>query len=42
MYYILNLEKKDPTDFTGIEFDIDSKIKSENVTWFPAVSTEGE
>lgn len=42
LYYILNLEEKDPTDFTGIEFDIDSKIKSENVGWFPAVQSEGE
>jgi hypothetical protein len=25
----------------GIEFDIDSKIKSENVTWFPVVQSEG-
>jgi hypothetical protein len=42
LYYILNLQEKSATDFTGIEFDIDSKIKSENVTWFPIASTEGE
>jgi hypothetical protein len=41
LYYMLNLEEKDATDFTGIEFDIDYKIKTENVTWFPAVKNEG-
>lgn len=28
LYYMLNLEEKDATDFTGIEFDIDYKIKT--------------
>lgn len=42
IYYILCLEKKDPTDFSGLEFDIDFKIKSEDVTWFPVVKTDGD
>lgn len=45
LYYLYVLRQKDPTDFTGLEFDIDLKVNSEDVEWFPSMGegdAEGE
>jgi inositol 1,4,5-triphosphate receptor type 1/inositol 1,4,5-triphosphate receptor type 3 len=45
LYYLYCLKLKSPTDFTGLEFEIDNKVKGEDVEWFPAMGeedTEGE
>ena len=31
------LRKKDATDYTGLEFYIDTAVKQENIAWFPAM-----
>lgn len=36
LYYIYCLENKDPTDYTGIEYIIKTKIDEDDVSWFPA------
>ena len=30
------MKAKDSTDYTGLEYEINDKIKSEEVSWFPA------
>lgn len=35
IFYIYCLKGKDATDFTGMEYDITTKMESEDVTWFP-------
>ena len=45
LYYLYVLKKKGKTDYTGLEFDIDTKVNSGDVEWFPAMGegdTEGE
>lgn len=45
LYYLYVLKQKDKTDFTGLEFDIDQKVYTEDVDWFPAMGegdAEGE
>lgn len=36
LYYLYCLRLKDPTDFTGLEYEIDKKVNEEDVEWFPA------
>jgi hypothetical protein len=39
------LRLKSPTDFTGLEYEIDKKVSEEDVEWFPALGegdSEGE
>jgi inositol 1,4,5-triphosphate receptor type 1/inositol 1,4,5-triphosphate receptor type 3 len=45
LYYLYCLRLKSPTDFTGLEYEIDKKVNEEDVEWFPALGegdTEGE
>lgn len=36
-FYLYHLERiKHPNDFTGIEYWIESKIKVEDISWFPS------
>lgn len=35
MYYIYCLNKKDETDYTGIEYEIKKQMTEEDVSWFP-------
>lgn len=41
LYYLYVLKEKDPTDYTGLEFDINYKVNNEDVDWFPAMG-EGD
>ena len=36
LYYVYFLKEKDSTDYTGVEYEINDKINSEEVSWFPA------
>jgi hypothetical protein len=45
LFYLYVLKNKGKTDYTGLEFDIDFKVNSEDVEWFPALGegdAEGE
>ena len=35
------LQQKNPTDFTGLEFVIDSQVRSDETDWFPSLG-EGD
>ena len=41
LYYLYCLGLKSPTDFTGLEFEIDKQVREDNVEWFPAMG-EGD
>lgn len=41
LYYLYCLRLKSPTDFTGLEYEIDKKVNEEDVEWFPALG-EGD
>ena len=40
LYYIYCLKKKDETDYTGIEYEIITKVDGEDVSWFPSMGEE--
>ena len=35
IYYLIHLETKDPTEFTGVESYVKDKYEKEDITWFP-------
>jgi hypothetical protein len=41
IYYLIVLENKDQTDYTGIEFDINCQVENEEIDWFPSMG-EGD
>ena len=45
LYYLYCLRLKSPTDFTGLEFEIDKQVGDDNTDWFPSMGesdSEGE
>lgn len=41
VYYIYCLEQKDETDYSGIEYEIKSKVDNDDISWFP-LKNEGD
>ena len=41
IYYLYVLKQKNPTDFTGLEFVIDSQVTNDETDWFPSLG-EGD
>lgn len=41
LYFIYCLQKKDETDYSGIEYEINDKINNDEVGWFPT-NEEGD
>ena len=37
IYYLYTLQQKSPTDYTGLEFEIDRQVTEEEIDWFPSV-----
>lgn len=38
VFFVHSLKKKDPTDYTGLEYYISGKLDSEEVTWVPSAT----
>lgn len=41
LYYIYELRERPSTDYTGIEYIIDTKCKEGDVSWFPIREKKG-
>lgn len=42
LYFIFCLQKKDETDYSGMEYEINDKIVQEDISWFPLVDSDAE
>ena len=41
IYYLYVLKRKDKTEYTGLEFEVDKQVNNEEIDWFPSLG-EGD
>lgn len=42
IYFIFCLKQKDPTDYSGMEYEINDKMSNDDINWFPIVDNSGD